>query len=154
MKEEHVPYIIFLPPRHNDQIVLLTSVFGSKIKLEILNEFCFKEEIYQKDLIEKFPYSNKTLITHLKELVTLKILNEKMVKKEGKWLKMFNVNDSMRWLVLLLRDPDTIPREEMKKIITRFLNDYVKSILKISEHYGMDKKEIQRFLSDIYEDSR
>lgn len=153
MKEEHTPYIIFLPPRHEDQIFLLTSVFGSKIKLEILSEFCFKEEIYQKDLIEKLPYSNKTIITHLKKLVKLEILNEKMVKRDGKWLKIFKINNSMKWLVLLLRNPETIPREEMKKIITGFLNDYIKSVLKISEHYGMDKKEIQSFLSDIYENS-
>ena len=148
-----MPYIIFLPPRHEDQIFLLNSVFGSKIKLEILSEFCFKEEIYQKELIEKLPYSNKTIITHLKELVKLEILNEKMVKKDGKWLKIFKVNDSMKWLVLLLRNPETIPKEEMKKIIAGFLNDYIKSVLRISEHYGMDKKEIQSFLSDIYENS-
>jgi len=153
MKEGHTPYIIFLPPRHKDQIFLLTSVFGSKIKLEILSEFCFKEEIYQKELIEKLPYSNKTIITHLKELVKLEILNEKMVKKDGKWLKIFEVNVPMKWLVLLLRNPETIPKEEMKKIIAGFLNDYIKSVLRISEHYGMDKKEIQSFLSDIYENS-
>jgi len=153
MKEEYMPYIIFLPPRHEDQIFLLNSVFGSKIKLEILSEFCFKEEIYQKELIEKLPYSNKTIITHLKELVKLEILNEKMVKKDGKWLKIFKVNAPMKWLVLLLRNPETIPKEEMKKIIAGFLNDYIKSVLRISEHYGMDKKEIQSFLSDIYENS-
>jgi len=151
MKEEHTSYIIFLPPKHEDQIFLLTSVFGSKIKLEILSEFCFKEEIYQKDLIEKLPYSNKTIITHLKDLVKLEILNEKMVKKEEKWLKVFSVNVSMKWLMLLLKDPNTLSLEDMKGIVTEFLKNYIKSISKILEHKGMEKKEVKSFLDDVYE---
>lgn len=156
-----MPYIIFLPPNHVDQITLLTTVFGSEVKLKILSEFCpgkdelnSEKELYQKKIIEKLPYSNKTLIKHLKDLVRLKILNEKMVKRESTWLKVFTVTESMRWLVLLLRDHDTIPGEEMKQIIKEFLREYIESILKISEHYDIEKKEIRRFLSDLHEASQ
>jgi hypothetical protein len=152
--DEPVPYIIFLPSDHSDQITLLTTVFGSEIKLEILREFCSEKKIYQKNLIEKLPYSNKTLIRHLKDLVNLKMLGEEMEKKESTWLKVFTVTDSMRWLVLLLRDPDTVPANEMKQIIKEFLQDYIENILKISEHYNIGKKEIYSFLGDVYEDSR
>ncbi len=153
MEEEYKPYIIFLPSAHEDQIALLTSVFGSEVKLEILGEFRADKEIYQKNLIAKLPYSNKTVITHLKELVSLRILKEDMVKKESTWVKKFTVNESMKWLVSLLRDPDTLPEDEMKEMITEFLHKYIESIFRISEHYGIDKKEIRDALSDIYEKS-
>ncbi|MEA1993064.1 MAG: hypothetical protein U9N35_01520, partial [Euryarchaeota archaeon] len=133
MKEEHMPYIIFLPSKHEDQIALLTSIFGSKVKMEILNEFCLKKRVYQKTLIERLSYSNKTVIKHLKDLVELNILNERMIKKEGRWLKIFGINEPMRWLVQLLRNPEDIPRDEMKKIITEFLNEYITGILKIAD---------------------
>ncbi|MCD6127288.1 MAG: hypothetical protein J7J21_02795 [Methanomicrobia archaeon] len=154
MKGEHRPYVIFLPQEHRDQIFLLTSVFGSRIKLEILNEFCSEDEIYQKDLIKKFPYSNKTIIKHLKELVDMKILYEKMVKKEGKWVKIFRVTSPMKWIVLLLKKPETLPKEEMKKIMIEFLDDYIKNILKIAEYYGIKKKEIWNILRNAYGEDR
>ncbi len=154
MKGEHRPYVIFLPQEHRDQIFLLTSVFGSRIKLEILNEFCSEDEIYQKDLIKKFPYSNKTIIKHLKELVDMKILYEKMVKKEGKWVKIFRVTSPMKWIVLLLKKPETLPKEEMKKIMIEFLDDYIRNILKIAEYYGIKKKEIWNILRNAYGEDR
>jgi len=154
MKGEHRPYVIFLPQEHRDQVSLLTSVFGSRIKLEILNEFCSEDEIYQKDLIKKFPYSNKTIIKHLKELVDMKILYEKMVKKEGKWVKIFRVTSPMKWIVLLLKKPETLPKEEMKKIMIEFLDDYIRNILKIAEYYGIKKKEIWNILRNAYGEDR
>ena len=53
------PYVVFLPTEKKDKI--LSAIFGSKAGVDILR-FALKQGIYQKDLVKKLNYSNKTVI--------------------------------------------------------------------------------------------
>ena len=67
MKERLYPYVIFLPRARKQKV--LEAIFGSEVPIDIL-KFALKqgvsEKIYQKDLILRLGYSNKTIIEHLR----------------------------------------------------------------------------------------
>ena len=77
------PYVVFLPTEEKDKI--LSAIFGSKAGVDVLR-FSLKQgiskNIYQKDLVKKLNYSNKTIIENLKTLTKLGVLNEGMEKNE------------------------------------------------------------------------
>ena len=103
-----IPCIVFLPEDRERRIMLLQRVFGSKIKLEILKRFCVEsgveKRIYQQDLIKSMPYSNKTIIAHIQELVSLGIFTEGMEKRKN-WRKYLEVKKNMKWIVLFFMIP-------------------------------------------------
>ena len=71
MSEKLHPYVVFLPLEKKDKI--LSAIFGSKGGVDIL-KFSLKQGIakslYQKDLVAKLNYSNKTVIENLKALTS------------------------------------------------------------------------------------
>jgi len=75
------PYVVFLPTEKKDKI--LSAIFGSKAGVDLLR-FALKQgiakNIYQKDLVEKLNYSNKTIIENLKTLTKLRVIDEAMEK--------------------------------------------------------------------------
>jgi hypothetical protein len=75
------PYVVFLPIEKKDKI--LSAIFGSKAGVDILR-YSLKQgiskNIYQKDLVNKLNYSNKTIIENLKSMTSLEVLNESMEK--------------------------------------------------------------------------
>ena len=83
MIEKLHPYVIFLPTEKKDKI--LSAIFGSKAGVDLLR-FSLKQgiskNIYQKELVKKLNYSNKTIIENLKTLTKLGVLNENMEKDE------------------------------------------------------------------------
>ena len=88
------PYVIFLPKERKQRV--LRAIFGSRVPIDILRysiDQGISEKIYQKDLIKKLGYSNKTVIEHLKNMTSLGILEENMEKAESDeravWLKYF-----------------------------------------------------------------
>ena len=84
MSERIDPYIVFLPTE--EKYGTLKTVFGSKIPIDVLNHAIkqgISKKIYQKNLIKTLPYSNKTVIKHLKKLTERGILQENMEKYEG-----------------------------------------------------------------------
>ncbi len=140
-----IPCIVFLPEDREKRITLLQKIFGSKIKLEILGRFCVEsgvgKKVYQQDLIESMPYSNKTIIVHIGELVSLGVLAEGMEKRKN-WRKYLEVEKNMEWLVLLLHDPKRINDEKLKDSIKEFASLYLKHLRSLIEKYGLDEKEI------------
>ncbi|MFA7080366.1 MAG: hypothetical protein WC203_05650, partial [Candidatus Bathyarchaeia archaeon] len=83
MIEKLHPYVVFLPQEKKDKI--LSAIFGSKAGVDVLR-FSVKQgiakNIYQKDLVKKLNYSNKTIIENLKSLTSLGVLNESMEKND------------------------------------------------------------------------
>ena len=86
------PYVVFLPSEEKNKV--LSAIFGSKAAVDLLHfslEQGIAKNIYQKDLVTKLNYSNKTIIENLKSLVKLGVLDEAMEKneKEGRiiWIK-------------------------------------------------------------------
>jgi hypothetical protein len=151
LPDDLLPYVIFLPSDRDAHLRMLSSVFGSEVNLNILMEFCGKEKVYQKTLIETLPYSNKTVINHLKELVSLKVLQEGMEKQEAEknvWLKYFVVRPSKRWLIFLIYDPETISPETMQEFIVEVAHYYFKKIAILARQYGIDTERIREIFED------
>jgi hypothetical protein len=149
--EDLLPYVIFLPSDRDAQLNMLSVVFGSDVNLQILTAFCGKERVYQKPLIEKLPYSNKTVINHLKELVELHVLKEGMEKQEGEknvWVKYFEVEPSKRWLIFLVYDPESISPETMQEIIVEVAHYYFKKIGELATQYGIPIDTLQNIFEN------
>ncbi len=116
------PYVVFLPVEKKDKI--LSAIFGSKAGVDILR-YSLKQgiskNIYQKDLVTKLNYSNKTIIENLKSLTSLGVLNESMEKndKEGRiiWIKVYQLTNLGRWFALLLAEEQEITAEEKTEIL-------------------------------------
>ena len=150
--DDLLPYIIFLPSDRDAQLRMLSAVFGSEVNLDILTAFCGKSKVYQKELIETLPYSNKTVINHLKQLVSLNVLKEGMEKQEGEsknvWLKYFEVEPSRRWLIFLIYDPESISAEMMQEIIVEVAYLYFKKIGELARQYNVDIDKMREIFED------
>ncbi|MCK4491791.1 MAG: hypothetical protein KAU03_04150 [Candidatus Altiarchaeales archaeon] len=137
-----IPCIVFLPEDREKRIGLLQLIFGSTTKIEILKSFCVesgvKKRVYQRDLIESLPYSNKTIISHVTELVTVGILGEGMEKRKN-WRKYLEVEKNMEWLILLFHDSGNISDEKLKESIEEFASLYLEHLRLLIKKYGLDE---------------
>ena len=147
------PYVVFLPTEKKDKI--LSAIFGSKAGVDILR-FSLKQgiskNIYQKDLVEKLNYSNKTIIENLKTLTILGVLNESMEKneREGRiiWVKAYQLTDAGKWFALLLAEEKELSEKEKADILQSLFRTYVKMVKGLSEELGINKKT----LADIFKE--
>jgi len=147
------PYVIFLPKERKQKV--LRAIFGSKVPIDIL-KFSINqgvsEKIYQKDLIKKLRYSNKTIIEHLKSMTALGILEENMEKIESDdravWLKYYILSDLGRWLALLLVEEESLSREEKIEIVCNALRSYIRWIKKLSESLNMKKETLREIFNE------
>ncbi|HPR42193.1 MAG TPA: hypothetical protein PK718_06575 [Candidatus Methanofastidiosa archaeon] len=141
------PYILFLPKDRKRLVSMLNGVFGSEAKIEILKRIpaCGDIRIYQKNLIEELPYSNKTVIKNLKELCEFNILHENMEKQRGEkdvWVKYYLLDEKMTWLVLLFKEPSEL--NNMESIIRQLTRLYYGSVVQLGEMYGITEDEIRK----------
>jgi hypothetical protein len=147
------PYILPLPL--NEQYNLLSSVFASKVSVEILQQVASTKRVYQRDLVKRLKqYSNKTVIGKLRKLVSSGVLKEGMEKTTVKgskagWLKWYEPTFIGRWIALLLLSPRKVPREETGKIIAELFNLYVKNVVKLCMRYHIDPG----FLKNTFEEA-
>ena len=153
MRDRLYPYVIFLPRSSKHKV--LRAIFGSSVPVDIL-KFALKqgvyEKIYQKDLIKKLGYSNKTIIEHLKALTKMGVLNERMEKTEvsGRtvWLKIYTLSDLGRWFALLLVEEENLSREDKIKIVYNVFRSYIRWIKDLSEKLGIDKSELLKIFEE------
>jgi len=153
MSEKLHPYVVFLPSEEKDKI--LSAIFGSKAAVDLLR-FSLKQgiskNIYQRDLVKKLNYSNKTIIENLKSLTKLGILNEDMEKndREGRiiWVKTYQLTDAGKWFALLLAEEKELSEKEKADILQSLFRTYVKMVKGLSEELGMNKK----MLADIFKE--
>lgn len=142
------PYVVFLPLEKKDKI--LSAIFGSKAGVDILR-FSLKQgiakNIYQKDLVTKLNYSNKTIIENLKSMTTLGVLNESMEKneKEGRiiWIKAYQLTNLGRWFALLLAEEAELTGGEKTEILQSLFRTYVKQVKRLAEELGINKKMLE-----------
>ena len=144
--QEVFPYVLFLPTNREKLVGMLNSVFGSRAKIEILKTIpaCGDTRIYQKDLINSLPYSNKTVIKNLKELCEHGVLVESMEKQQGKkevWVKYYEPADKMMWLVLLFKVPGEL--SNMPHIIRQLVSLYYSSLKEMARTFGVGDREIR-----------
>ena len=153
MVEKLHPYVVFLPTDKKDKI--LSAIFGSKAGVDLLR-FSLKQGIakslYQKDLVSKLNYSNKTVIGNLKALTTLGVLNESMEKndKEGRitWIKTYQLTNLGRWFALLLAEEKELSEKEKGEILQSLFRTYVKQVKKLAEEIGINKKMLEEIFRE------
>jgi predicted transcriptional regulator len=144
-----IPCIVVLPSDREKRITMLESVFGSKVKVEILKSFCaetgVRERVFQQDLIEALPYSNKTIITHITELTKLGILDEGMEKRKG-WQKYLSVKKNMEWIVFLLQNPEGMSDARFKEGVRELTFEYLKRVRELIKEGKLTKEEVRTTL--------
>jgi predicted ArsR family transcriptional regulator len=148
MTEKLHPYVVFLPINKKDKI--LSAIFGSKGGVDIL-KFSLKQGIakslYQKDLVAKLNYSNKTVIENLKALTALGVLNESMEKneKDGRitWIKTYQLTNLGKWFALLMAEEKELSEPEKAEILQSLFRTYVKQTKRLAEEIGIDKKKLE-----------
>ena len=147
------PYVVFLPAEQKDKI--LSAIFGSKAGVDVLR-FSLKQgiakNIYQKDLVRKLNYSNKTIIANLKALTKLGVLTECMEKneKEGRiiWVKAYQLTDLGRWFALLLAEEKEITENEKSEILQSLFRTYVKLVKDLAEELNINKEMLKEIFQE------
>ncbi len=145
--------MVFLPLEQKTKI--LNAIFGSKAAVNIL-KFSLGQgvssKIFQRDLVGKLDYSNKTIIETLKSLTRLGILNEEMQKitKEGRtvWVKAYQLSDAGKWFALLLAEKGDLPLSEKADILQNAFRGYVRWVKDLSEDLHVDKQTLRRIFSE------
>jgi hypothetical protein len=138
------PYVVFLPSEQKTRI--LGAIFGSKAAVDILSFSLaqgISKKIYQKELVKKLSYSNKTVIENLKSLAKLGVLIEHMEKTKHDdrivWVKAYQLSDAGRWFALLLAEEKELSEAEKAEILQNLFRAYVRWVKSLSEKLHLDK---------------
>jgi hypothetical protein len=153
LKENLHPYVVFLPSEQKSKI--LGAIFGSKAAVDVL-EFSLGQgisnEIYQKDLVRKLAYSNKTIIENLKALTKLEILREQMkkIEKDGRitWVKAYQLSDLGRWFALLLAEEKDLSENEKAQILQNIFRTYIKWVKDLSEKLHVNRGKLEEIFRE------
>ena len=153
MNETLHPYVVFLPSEQKTKV--LSAIFGSKAAVDIL-KFSLSQgisnKIYQKDLVKKLSYSNKTIIKTLKSLTNLEVLREDMekIKKEGRivWVKAYQLSDLGKWFALLLAKEKDLSEKEKAEILQNLFRTYIKWVKDLSEKLHVNKKTLEKIFTE------
>jgi hypothetical protein len=147
------PYVVFLPVEQKDKI--LSAIFGSKAGVDVLR-FSLKQgiakNIYQKDLVKRLNYSNKTIIENLKTLTKLGVVTELMEKneKEGRtiWIKAYQLTDLGKWFALLLAEEKELTEQEKSEILQSLFRTYVKQVKGLAEELCINKRMLEEIFKE------
>lgn len=147
------PYVVFLPS--DQKIKILSAIFGSKAAVDIL-KFSLKQgissKIYQRDLVKKLSYSNKTVIENLKSLTKLGVLKEDMEKaeKEGRivWVKTYLLSDAGKWFALLLAEEKDLSQQEKSEILQNLFRSYIKWVKDLSGKLHVDQAVLKEVFTE------
>jgi hypothetical protein len=149
LSESLHPYVVFLPSEQ--KIRILSAIFGSKAAVDIL-KFSLNQgisnRIYQKDLVKKLDYSNKTVIGNLKSLTKLGVLKENMekIEQEGRvvWVKAYELSDAGRWFALLLAAEKDLSEKEKAEILQNLFRTYVRWVRNLGEKLHVNKRTLEK----------
>jgi predicted transcriptional regulator len=147
------PYVVFLPTEQKNRI--LSAIFGSKATVSIL-EFSLAQgisnKIYQRDLVRRLTYSNKTVIENLKSLTKLGILTEDMEKteKEGRtiWVKAYQLSDVGKWFALLLAKEKDLSETEKAEILQSVFRRYIKWVKNLAADLHIDRETLEKIFNE------
>jgi predicted transcriptional regulator len=153
LNESLHPYVVFLPSDEKTRI--LNAIFGSKAAVDILR-FSLNQglssRIYQKDLVSRLSYSNKTVIENLKTMTKLGILKEEMEKntKTGRivWVKAYQLSDAGRWFALLLAEEKDLSTKETAEILQNLFRAYIRWVKNLSKKLQISNKELEKIFVD------
>ncbi len=154
MSSERVwPYVLPFPldPKKRR---LIWGIFQSRVGLKILGMVSVDGETYQQDLIGLLPYSNKSIIKYLQQMVKAKVLEEGMKTSTEKgrtvWIKWYRPTSLGRWLILFLKSPNEVTPNSVKTIIEELFRVYSSNIVEVCQKYRMDIDSFHRDLDQQY----
>jgi hypothetical protein len=146
------PYVVFLPSEQKSKV--LSAIFGSRAAVDILKFSLgqgISNEIYQKDLVRKLAYSNKTIIENLKSLTKLGVLREDMKKIEKKerivWVKAYRLSDIGRWFALLIAEEKDLSEREKAEILQNIFRTYIKWVKDLSKKLRVNRKTLEEIFT-------
>lgn len=156
LTEDSHPYVVFLPSEQKTRI--LSAIFGSKASVDVL-KFSLNQgisaKIYQKDMVKRLSYSNKTVIENLKSLTKMGVLKEELEKGENNgrtvWVKSYQLSDSGKWFALLLAEDKDLSRTEKAKILQTLFKSYVEWVKKLSKKLQISKKTLEDTFASVME---
>ncbi len=148
MSEDLHPYVVFLPSEKKTKI--LGAIFGSKAAVDILKFSLgqgISDKIYQKELVSKLAYSNKTIIGNLKSLTKLGLLKEDMEKAEKGnrtvWVKTYQLSDAGKWFALLIAKEKDLSEAEKVEILQNLFRMYIKWLNSTSEKLRIKREKLK-----------
>lgn len=144
---------MFLPSEQKSKV--LGAIFGSKAAVDVLR-FSLSQgisnKIYQKDLVEKLAYSNKTIIENLKSLTKLGVLKEDMEKskKAGRivWVKAYQLSDVGKWFALLIAEEKDLSQAEKAEILQNLFRAYIRWVRDLSEKLNVNKETLAEIFTE------
>jgi len=147
------PYVVFLPTAQKGKT--LSAIFGSKAAVDILR-FSLNQGvsaiIYQKDLVQKLSYSNKTIIENLKSLTRLGVLNENMEKhvknRRTVWVKTYQLSDAGKWFALLLAEEKDLSEQEKAEILQSIFRGYIRWVKSLSEDLNVSRQTLKNIFNE------
>jgi DNA-binding MarR family transcriptional regulator len=156
LNEDLHPYVVFLPSEQKTKI--LSAIFGSRAAVDIL-EFSLSHgisgKIYQKDLVSKLAYSNKTIIKNLKSLTKLGVLMEDMEKSERDrrtvWVKAYQLSDAGKWFALLLAKEKDLSKTEKAEILQNLFKMYIRWVKSLSEKLHVERETLKDIFTEEME---
>ncbi len=133
----------------------LKAIFGSKAAVSVL-QFALNQgvskKIYQKDLLKKLGYSNKTIVKTMKLLTCLGILVEDMEKtrKDGRttWVKAYELSDAGKWFALLLAGEKDLSDQEKAEMLQSVFRGYIKWVKNLSQELHMSKETLKEIFAE------
>ena len=78
------PYLLFLPIDLNERNSFIRSILSSKVASSVFFQFETSGKVYQKDLIEDLPHSNKSILAFLSKLRKYGLIISDSEVQEGK----------------------------------------------------------------------
>ncbi len=145
MEENLYPYLILLPNDPKSQKKILSTIFGSDIAQSLIINIASGVE-FQKDLIKKLTFSNKTIINYLRDLVDLNILEENSTTVGGYRRLFYKLTKMGEWFSSLVVYRDYKP-EEFKGILEELFQMYLKHAIGLL----LENKFKQDKIRDIFE---
>lgn len=147
------PYVVFLPTEQKNKI--LSAIFGSRAAVNILRfslAHGISNKIYQKDLVRKLSYSNKTIIENLKSLTKLGVLSEAMEKSETEgrtvWVKAYQLSDLGKWFTLLLAEEKDLSDRVKAEILQNIFREYVKWVKNLSKRLHVSRETLEKIFKE------
>ena len=137
--EELHPYVIPLPTNTSKRVQYVTTLFFSPITIKILRLFEWDKEICQKEIITLLSqHSNKTVISSIKKLVSLNLLEEReKIEIRGNRrvrVKCYKLTDIGKWYNILFKDISELNSKTAREAIANLSVMFTAKILLFLDH--------------------
>jgi len=147
------PYVLPFPVDVK-QRRLIWRILQSKVGTGILSKLKVEKPTYQKELIGKLPYSNKSIIEYLKRMTSAGILEQGMkrvkTKRKTVWVKFYKPSRLGKWLILFLKSPEEVSKETAKETIEELFQIYSANIVEVCQKYGLDIEYFHQVLDEKF----